>query len=272
MGLTWGILGSGFGAYGYVPALIRAGHLVLIPEANRNKLASRHDLKPFFSSIRFLPEKDLIKLASNLVIARRPIDQREIIENNLSLLRSKSLFLEKPLAETNAHSIELLNMLKENAISFRIGFLASYSEWMSRLKETVLKHKREQIQIELSWKFNASHFKNGDFLKIGRQVQFLGGGCFNFYGSHVLHALAQLGEWQVYDFKRNYMASNMDTAFEIGLVADSLKANILLDSNSDSPSAFQISVFSKSDCLYQYCDNSLLPMPKDYQTVDPGQT
>ena len=53
MGNNWGVLGSGFGSYGYLPAIVKAGYPVSVPERYLGKFKTRTDIFPLINKIRF---------------------------------------------------------------------------------------------------------------------------------------------------------------------------------------------------------------------------
>ena len=73
----FGILGSGFGLYGYLPAAVALGFSpILCPARYQDKFFSRDELKKFNESISWVDtDQDLIEMATTLVISKRPIDQ-----------------------------------------------------------------------------------------------------------------------------------------------------------------------------------------------------
>ena len=71
------IIGSGFGLYGYLPALTEEfGASVVLPEQYRDKAASRPELVRFLGGVRWESDLDrALAVASTVVIAATPAAQ-----------------------------------------------------------------------------------------------------------------------------------------------------------------------------------------------------
>ena len=103
-----GILGSGFGLYGYLPALMNLGYEVWVPIRYKEKISRRIELQKIVSDIFLKSEEQILSDCGILVIARRPEDQFALL-NQLSYSKQK-YFLEKPLARNLAEQNQLLNL------------------------------------------------------------------------------------------------------------------------------------------------------------------
>ena len=78
---NFGILGGGFGLYGYLPAAFNNGFNILTLEKYKDFILSRADIKQFFNKIQFYKkDQEVINKSNILVIARRPGDQQKIIK------------------------------------------------------------------------------------------------------------------------------------------------------------------------------------------------
>ena len=75
------ILGSGFGLYGYLPAINKISKKIFIPEKYKDFFFSRNDLKKYKNKIVWF--KNINKILNKiqiLIIAKRPSDQGKIIK------------------------------------------------------------------------------------------------------------------------------------------------------------------------------------------------
>src|ERR1700736_694984 len=116
------ILGSGFGLYGYLPALQEQQCRVLLPERYRAIIESREELSGFATGIAWVAdERAAIYLADALVVARRPADQSDLIAEILHKPRLKRLLLEKPLAQNPMLAAQLQNQIEASGKIVRMG-------------------------------------------------------------------------------------------------------------------------------------------------------
>ena len=124
------ILGSGFGLYGYLPALAALQSRVLLPERYRTVVASRAELSGFAAGIDWVADEHAaIDCAQALVIARRPADQSSLIAEILRQNELKRLLLEKPLAPTPALAAQLQNQIEASGKILRMGYMFGFTDW-----------------------------------------------------------------------------------------------------------------------------------------------
>ena len=121
------IFGSGFGIYGYLPALAEhLGEEVVLPKAYETKVRSRPELGGTLSRIRWVKDHDeALALADGAVIATPPQFQGGIVERCLSLPNIKRLALEKPLAVTPGLAASLLSRLDASGVQYVIAYTPS---------------------------------------------------------------------------------------------------------------------------------------------------
>lgn len=207
-----GILGGGFGLYGYLPA---AATLLQQPVLLLNKykpiIDSRQELLSFKEQIIWLEsEKELIQTADSLVISRRPIDQEALISECLAQTNLKRIMFEKPLGTSPQKAQKILDQVVNSDKYCSVGFTFRFTNWAMQLKEKLLNGEfSEHESINLSWHFMADHFsRNLETWKIDHAQ---GGGAIRFYGVHVIALLAEWGYDQVVsscvetqNFKQNF--------------------------------------------------------------------
>ena len=189
-----GILGSGFGLYGYLPAAIELGiSQVLLPLAYKEKFISRSELNIFDKNIVWLDsEEEIVNSASILVLARRPIDQFNSISDYLSRKQLKRIVLEKPLAPLPVHAFEMLDLIKFSGKKCSAGFTFRFTHWANFLKEKLFDSSNAKNEVlQLKWHFMAHHYGNN--LNNWKKDHSQGGGVIRFYGIHVIALLAELG-------------------------------------------------------------------------------
>lgn len=154
--MATGILGSGFGIYGYLPSLARTEDVVFILERARSKIECRAELVDFRNQIQYVDSlSSLLGQVDKLVIALPPKIQGQILtENNLV---GKKLFLEKPLGENIEEHLNLLNLLGQRKLSFKVAYLFLYTEWVDRIARSAgKKYKIHWIipRSDSAWKLN----------------------------------------------------------------------------------------------------------------------
>lgn len=184
------ILGSGFGLYGYLPALIELGENVVLPQAYKEKVMARPELYVLASRIHWAKdEEEAIALANALVIATPPQKQWDIVIHCLGLMNIKRVVLEKPLANTPSRASDLLESLRNSDKQFRIGYTFRHTRWFQDIPWPDLLDSRDLIEIH--WNFMAHHFTNN--LSIWKRLHSEGGGVLRFYGIHIIALLSYLG-------------------------------------------------------------------------------
>jgi len=182
--LKFGILGAGFGIYGYLPAVHKLGYEILLLERYRETLNKRAELIEYVSHVNFYKkEEDLIAESDCLIFARTPQLQYHFILQNIdSILNKRHVFLEKPLTDNSEHSNKLFKLFTEYRLNFSIGYLFKYTKWFREISNVLSKSNVFQINWQIP--LVDSGWKNSSFL---------GGGPIRFYGIHFFTLLFDLG-------------------------------------------------------------------------------
>jgi predicted dehydrogenase len=181
------IVGSGFGLYGYLPALVEAfGEPVLLPEAYRAKVEARPELGPYLASIRWAADtRAALAQATGAVVATPPARQLEVAAQCLALSGLTSLVLEKPLAPSPAAATKLLGALRASGKRYLVGYTLLHTRWHERLAWPA------SGEVAITWSFMAHHFARD--LHNWKRVHAEGGGVLRFFGVHLLALLARHG-------------------------------------------------------------------------------
>jgi hypothetical protein len=187
-----GILGSGFGLYGYLPAVIAVcKQMVLLPERYRERFHNRDALKRFAGMIFWLKNEDeILEKAHMIIIAKRPFEQIYLINQCFSYNNIKRLIVEKPLAVNPAESLLLLTCLENSGKFFQIGYNFRYTSWGKEIISSINNGKGLK-KIAIKWYFRAHHFLHN--LNNWKRYDSLGGGVLRFYGIHLIALLAEMG-------------------------------------------------------------------------------
>ena len=190
---TFAILGSGFGLYGYLPALIRAGvQRIVLPERYQTRLFDRQELIPFASNIEWEADEDsVLDRAEGVVLALRPSDQSKWIPRCLTRSNIKNMLLEKPLAHSPETATKILEALIRSGKVFRTGYTFRYTTWGKQLLSSLGPKKGECDALSISWIFLAHHFHHD--LNTWKRFDDAGGGALRFYGIQIIALLAEIG-------------------------------------------------------------------------------
>jgi predicted dehydrogenase len=177
-----GILGGGFGLYGYAVAAYQNGMQIIVKEDYKEKILARVELRELIDQITFV-KNDLAVLDTSecLVFALPPQIQTKYLSNET--LHHKHIYLEKPLAPTLKDRESILKNLRAQEINFSVGYLFPYTRWGSQLAQDFTSGEVSNLRIEWkiprpesSWKMNSEY----------------GGGIVNYYLIHLLKLLVDL--------------------------------------------------------------------------------
>jgi predicted dehydrogenase len=182
-----GIVGGGFGLYGYLPALMQIPDTtVTLPARYKAFVKERDDINCFYNEINWVEDDSaLLKSSEGVVIATPPAQQVVIAMNCLSYDNISHMFLEKPLAASPSAAVDLLEALETSGKKFRLGYNFRLTDWGQALRTQAGGLK------ELMWTFQAHHYVHQ--LQNWKRDHTQGGGALRFYGIHVIALLAELG-------------------------------------------------------------------------------
>jgi hypothetical protein len=189
------ILGSGFGLYGYLPALFAAGETgAVLPERYREVVTARPELQALDGRITWVSDPAAaLAAASGAIIAGRPAWQPQSTADCLACPNIQDLILEKPMACDPAAADALLGDLLASGRRFRLGYLFLLTPVQQMLRQA----SRGDGEITINWAFMAHHFAKG--LDNWKRHDVQGGGALRFYGIHLIAALADCGYTMVQD-------------------------------------------------------------------------
>lgn len=181
------ILGSGFGLYGYLPALCTLKNIsIILPSRYKERFIHRAELTSYYNRIEWIDnQKDILALCEGLIIALPPIQQFSWVQKALQYRNISHLLLEKPLASTPDLAMNLISDLEISGKKFKIGYNFRYTDW----GEHILRHTKGIKSI--TWKFKAHHYKQN--IQTWKRLHHQGGGALRFYGIHLIALLSELG-------------------------------------------------------------------------------
>lgn len=186
-----GILGSGFGLYGYMPAFLGLGMEVLTLNRYKRKIESRTELSGLLGEVKFLSsEEEIFHSTEVIAIARNPASQEKFIEGIATGFTH--LFLEKPMTpsvEEHERCLEKLISLKQN---FSIAYLFKYCDWWGKVKNSLNLSDNSSVVILWGVPESVNNWKSLDSE---------GGGIGSFYATHLIPLINDLGfEFEIQDF------------------------------------------------------------------------
>jgi predicted dehydrogenase len=186
------ILGSGFGLYGYLPALVKGcGQRVVLSERHREPFALRPELAPFADDIVWeRDEANALDRAEGAVLALQPSDQSEWIPRCLERPNLKRILVEKPLATSPEAARASLEDLIRSGKIIRVGYTFRYTDWAEKMA-AALKRGTRSKRLLIQWSFLAHHFHHD--LRNWKRFTGSGGGAIRFYGIQLIALLAELG-------------------------------------------------------------------------------
>lgn len=189
--MKFAIFGSGFGLYGYLPAIVTGcGQSVLLPERYRSRLDDREDLRNYRDAVTWCAdERAALDAADVVIISQRPADQAVWISECAVRPNIQAMILEKPLAPSPEAATAALDQLERSGKKFRIGFTFGATAWAPTLRQSCQTAASGHVSID--WQFFAHHYGH-DIPTWKRRVS-EGGGALRFFGIHLVALAAQLG-------------------------------------------------------------------------------
>ncbi len=215
------IFGSGFGLYGYLPALAGfCSQRIVMPYRYHDKFVLRSELANFKSEIVWAEnDNEALNMAHGAVLAIRPIDQPSWIQRCLDRPGITHLILEKPLAISPALAAAALEELVQSGKGFRIAYTFRYTTWGKKLRRTLTKGG-PQTPLVIHWHFLAHHYRH-NLSNWKRQVS-TGGGVIRFFGIHIIALLAELGYDRVADSQASSHVPDEAVAWQATFSANGL--------------------------------------------------
>ncbi|KZR79921.1 hypothetical protein PMIT1342_01866 [Prochlorococcus marinus str. MIT 1342] len=221
-----GILGGGFGLYGYTATALSLDKysLILLPSKYKRIIHSRNEFDADSKKINYFDvESEIIQGSDELVLARRPAQNLNIIEN---ISHVETLYLEKPIAVNPLKAKTILHKALQCSSKTCICYLLFFCYWFD-----ILEHQlKNDDSFHLTWNFKAHHIVNN--LLTWKSDFSQGGGVLSFYGIHFIAIATYLGFTEVLHSFRDLLWQKCS----IKLQHTSGKVIIIdIDSNSSEP-------------------------------------
>lgn len=183
-----GIIGSGFGLYGLLPAFnsIIGCKVISICGRKTEKLVNycySIGLKKIYTDWQVMLDEEKLDA---IAIAVTPSAQFQIAK--VAISKNLHIFAEKPLTVTYTQAKELLNLATKKKIIHAIDFIFPEIEEWEKVKQIIDRKTLGKLkEIYLNWDFLSYDIKN----KISSWKTDIaeGGGALSFYFSHSLYYL-----------------------------------------------------------------------------------
>lgn len=203
--LKVGIIGSGFGLYGLLPAFNSTpGCEVLAICGKKNErlvsYCKKIGLKKIYTNWKTMLDKEELQI---LALAVPPQVQYEIAK--VAIKKGLHIFAEKPLTVTLSQAKELLTLAEKKKIVHAVDFIFPEIKTWKKVKKMIDKKVYGNLEeINSNW----------DFLSYGIKYKKsswktdpkMGGGALSFYFSHCLYYLEYFGG-RISDFKSSFTFS-----------------------------------------------------------------
>lgn len=183
-----GIIGSGFGLYGLLPAFnsTPACKVISICGKKTERLVNyckSNGLKKIYTNWQEMLDKEKLDA---LAIAVTPNAQYEIAK--AAIKKGLHVFAEKPLAASYAQANELQKLASKRKIVTAVDFIFPEIEEWKKVKQLLeTKKYGNTTHISVNWDFLSYDVKNK--IKSWKTDVSEGGGALSFYFSHTLHYL-----------------------------------------------------------------------------------
>jgi len=229
------IIGSGFGLYGYLPAVLESEmSKVCLPSKYRKLLLSRSDIRNYDSLVIWLNStEDCIKICNSVIIATNPARQHYYVEYFTKQNKYRDLYLEKPISISPQSSMLLLK--NTNGLNIKINYSFIYLDWFQSVKSYFSKFKNSRLRI--SWKFTAHHIRH-DNRKTWKNNESQGGGIINFYGIHLIATISKLGTYRAMTSHTKVCSNEYTSKWEASFCDGDNTIEVSIDTNSPEKSFF----------------------------------
>ena len=193
--LRFGILGGGFGMYGWLPAVAQfSGQRIATLSRYESVVHNRPELSRYREIIDFVDRKeDLIRSCDALVCAKRPQDQVALVRSCSNMNWRGHFVLEKPLAPDPKLARGLIALIESAESGLTLGFTLGMTDWAAIISMQVRQALVDHLQFR--WRFEAHHFQHN--IETWKRHHQQGGGSLRFYAIHFLAILSILGDWDV---------------------------------------------------------------------------
>tara|TARA_B100000902_G_C27210395_1_gene864024 strand:+ start:93 stop:959 length:867 start_codon:yes stop_codon:yes gene_type:complete len=232
-----GILGGGFGLYGYLPAFVNLDYSIFTLSKYQKFIESREDLEKYYENINFLSSEDEIYNEVNLLcFAKNPESQYNFLQSKESY-KFEHLYLEKPLAHKLNEFENCIKKLKEDNQSISVFYSLSYLGWYKETIEKILSGSNQLIEI--FWKINRNTNENSSW----KNDKNKGGGFLNYYAIHFIKMF----------YKSNLKIENVKSKNDF----------LLISLNDQNLNTLKVEISSSEESSFKIYEESKLKIESD---------
>ena len=186
-----GVLGSGFGIYGYLASFSGTGIRVVTLERYKKVIESRSEIDLERIDIQFVgSEPELVSESQAIAVVRRPLDQYLFLQEFGA--SDKHYFLEKPLGMTIRQHERIVEQIRVDDLSASVAYLFRETNWY----KNVLQGLMRGMEFKINWSIAQSSVLSW------KQDATQGGGPASFYFIHFAPLLSALGNWQGFSLRQ----------------------------------------------------------------------
>ncbi len=213
--LKIGIIGSGFGLYGLLPAFnyLKNCQMVSICGKRTPRLLTycrKIGLKKIYTNWKLMLENEQLDV---LALAVTPDAQYRIARFAIS--KDINIFAEKPLAANLQQARELLALAQKKKIKHTIDFLYPEIEAWKKVKQLINKKVLGELkQLNVNWDFPTPGIKSKR--PAWKSDIKMGGGALSYYFSHSLYYLKYFAG-EIVDLKSLLIYSKDAGSIEVGV-------------------------------------------------------
>jgi predicted dehydrogenase len=189
--LRIGIIGSGFGLYGLLPAFAAVPNCQVVALCGRKTdrvatTTAEYGVQNVYEDWQKMLEAEQLDA---IVTAVKPETQYEILK--VAIPKGLNVYAEKPLAVTLNQAQELLELAKKYHITHGVDFIFPEIGAWQELKKLLDDQRLGKIKkVHMAWNFLSHDFQNK--LKTWKTDPIQGGGALAYYFSHCLYYLEYL--------------------------------------------------------------------------------
>lgn len=183
-----GIIGSGFGLYGLLPAFHTTPGCKVVAICGKHSPRFIDDCKSIGLTKTYTDWKKMLdkEKLDAVAIAVTPKGQYQIAKT--AIKKNLHIFAEKPLAANYQQAKELLDLAKERKIVHAIDFTFPEIEEWKKVKKIIDKKRLGRLKkINLNWDFLSYDIRNK--ISSWKTNIYEGGGALSFYFAHSLYYL-----------------------------------------------------------------------------------
>lgn len=258
-----GIIGGGFGLYGYLPAVcIHYDNIkVSIEKRHKVKFLQRSELSPYYDKIIWeTSTQNIINKVEVLILSIPPLHVKEYLNLIIGSPTIKILIVDKPICENPYITEKFIQKIESAGIKIISSYLFIYTDWISKIKNTencIIKWDIINKNSITSWKRDPS----------------LGGGDINFYGIHLLSVMAHIyDKFNLDNFKFHINSNSTINKFEI-INNDNYYISespfLLSNNNEDNRIYYIIQLFKDLDNNYEFLNTLMKKTNKLWKQIKP---